>query len=185
LVSPGSLHLCSIDENPKKKLYFLGADGSIWSAPLVSRRVISANFVGGTESEIREKTLKIVASLQQGRVRPDEIKEPIVRVIYDGATAPKMRTIFETALRDSGSNAHVFYTNRAEKVSNDLETVVEDGMDSSFVTSSFDYAKATFQSLETDRKVRRIVETMLESQPSQETYTQLKEKFLRKKRTAK
>jgi hypothetical protein len=66
-----------------------------------------------------------------------------------------------------------------------LETVVEDGMDSSFVTSSFDYAKATFQSLETDRKVRRIVETMLENQPSQETYTQLKEKFLGKKRTEK
>jgi DNA repair exonuclease SbcCD nuclease subunit len=182
LVSPGSLHLCSIDEKRKKKLYFLGADGSLWSAPLMTRRVITANFIGGTESEIREETLKIVASLQQGRVRSAVIQTPIIRVIYDGATAPKMRTIFETALRDADGKAHVFYTNRAAKIANDLDTVVEDGMDSSFVTSSFDYAKATFQSLETDKKVRRIVETMLETQPSQETYTQLKEKFSNRKR---
>jgi hypothetical protein len=176
------LHLCSIDEKRKKKLYVLGADGSIWSAPLMTRRVITANFVGGTESEIREETLKMVASLQQGRVRPVIIQTPIIRVIYDGTTAPKMRTIFETALRDAGAKAHVFYTNRAEKVANDLDTIVEDGMDSSFVTSSFDYAKATFQSLETDKKVRRIVETILEVQPSQETYTQLKETFSNRKR---
>jgi hypothetical protein len=148
----------------------------------MTRRVITANFVGGTESEIREETLKIVASLQQGRVRSSVIQIPIIRVIYDGATAPKIRIIFETALRDADGKAHVFYTNRAEKITNDLETIVEDGMDSSFVTSSFDYAKATFQSLETDKKVRRIVETMLEAQPSQETYTQLKDKFSNRKR---
>jgi len=99
-----------------------------------------------------------------------------------GQPPPKMRTIFETALRDADGKAYVFYTNRAEKVANGLETLMEDGMDSSFVTSSFDYAKAAFQNLETDRKVRRIVETMLETQPSQETYTQLKEKFSNKKR---
>jgi len=89
LVSPGSLHLCAIDEEPLKKLYFLRAGGAIGSVPLLSRRIINANFIGGTESEIREETLKIVASLQRSRVRPEKIQSPIIRVIYDGTTAPQ------------------------------------------------------------------------------------------------
>jgi DNA repair exonuclease SbcCD nuclease subunit len=181
LVSPGSLHLCSIDEDPRKKVYFLGVDGSIWSVPLILRRRINAGFCGSTESEIRGEVVKIVASLKKKtKERPDEIKTPIIRVVYDGSTAPKVRAIFEMALREAAVDAHVFYTNRAEKVANDLQTVVDDGIDSSFVTSGFDFAKAAFQSLEKDKSVRRIVESMLESQATQENYFELKQEFIRK-----
>jgi len=183
LVSPGSLHLCSIDEDPRKKLYFLCNDGSVWSIPLVTRRVISVNFSGSTESEIRETAVKVIASLNR-KEKPataklrEKINVPLLRVVYDTSTAPKVRSIFETALRNAGATAHLFYKNNAEKISNSLNTVVQDGMDTSFIHSGFDYAKAAFQKLEKDKKVRQIVENLLDRQPSQENYDTLKEDFI-------
>jgi hypothetical protein len=183
LLSPGSLHLCSIDEGSKKKIYALAADGAVWSTPLITRRVLSVDFSGGTESEIRAMAVKIAASLHKKsaphieKIR-ENIKVPIVRVTYNSTTVPKVRSIFETALREAGAEAHLFYKNRAEKVSNDLDSVMDNGIDTSFVTSGFDYAKTVFQGLEKDRNVRKLVETILETQPSQENYTALKEEFL-------
>jgi hypothetical protein len=182
LLSPGSLHLCSINEPPKKKMYCLGLDGSIWSTPLVTRRVIAADFCGNTEADVREATMKVVASLKK-KPKPEvakwreRISVPIVRVVYDSTTAPKIRTIVETALKEANAEAHLFYTNKTEKVDNSLDTVIDDGIDVSFINSGFDYAKAAFQTLEKDKKVRKIVETMLETTPSQENYTKLKEEF--------
>jgi len=185
LVSPGSLHMCSIDEDPRKKCYFLGADGSVWSVPVFTRRVITVNFSGCAESEIRETAIKVVASLKKkDDSKKAEIRKklgaPLLRVVYDTSTAPKIRSIFETALREAEVEAHLFYKNNAEKVSNDLDSVAQDGIDTSFVNSGFDYAKAAFQKLEKDKKVRRIVEAMLESQPSQESYDTLKQEFVKK-----
>jgi hypothetical protein len=183
LLSPGSLHLCSIDEKPKKKIYALASDGSVWSTPLITRRVLSVDFSGGTESEIRAMAVNIIASLQK-KASPEvekireSINTPIVRVIYDSTTVPKVRHIFETALREAGAEAHLFYKNRAEQVSNDLDSVIDNGIDTSFVTSGFDYAKAAFQNLEKNKGVRKLVETILETPPSQENYTTMKEEFL-------
>jgi hypothetical protein len=180
-VSPGSLHLCSIDEEPNKKMYFLGSDGSIWSKPLLTRRVIVMDFCGGTETEIRERTIKMAASLQNPKKnRPDTIKTPIVRVVYDGTTVPKVRSMVETALRNEGVACHLFYSNKAEKVENELNTIVEEGLNSSFMDSGFDHAKTAFQGLERDKIVRNLVETILESPPVQESYQKLKETFSRR-----
>jgi len=183
LISPGSLHMCSIDEDPRKKVYLLAADGSVWSVPLITRRVISVKFSGVSESEVRETAVKVAASLNKEDVPEiatwrERIKTPILRVVYDTWETPKVKTIFETALREAGAAAHIFYTSKTEKVSNSLDTVIDDGMDAAFVNSGFDYAKAAFQTLEKDKKVRQIVETMLESTPSQESYTALKEEFI-------
>ena len=165
-----------------KKLYFLGADSSVWSTPLVTRRVINANFCGSPESDVRMEAIKIAKAVNNPKKeRPEEIRIPIVRIVYDGKTAPKIRTIFGTALQEAEATAHVFYTNKEEKVSEDLHTVVDDGIDSSFTTSSFDHAKATFQKMEKDAHVRRIVEEWLAQEPSQENYDKVKEEILTKK----
>ena len=182
LISPGSLHLCAINEEPVKKLYFLGADGSVWSTPLVTRRVINANFCGSPESDVRTEAVKIAKAINRPKKeRPEEIRTPIVRIAYDGTTAPKIRTIFGTALQAAEATAHVFYTNKEEKVSEDLQTVVDDGIDSSFTSSSFDHAKAAFLKMEKDAHVRRIVEEWLAQEPSQENYDKVKEEILTKK----
>jgi len=185
LISPGSLHVCSIDENPRKKVYVLAADGAIWSTPLATRRVISVNFSGSTEAEIRSIAVKVVATLKKKRKKTvpleqyllDKIDVPLLRVVYDTSTTPKVKAIFETALRDAEVTAHLFYTNRTEKVASELETVVQDGINATFVNSGFDYAKAAFRQLEKDKKVRRIVESILENNPSQESYETLKKEF--------
>jgi len=182
LLSPGSIHMCSIDEDPKKKVYFLAQDGSIWSVPITVRRTVIGDFSGGTESEIREKSIKIAAALRK-KAKPEveqireKISTPLVRIIYDGATVPKARSIFEMALREAGVEAHVFYKNKAEKITDDMDVIVEEGMSTSFVASSFDYAKTAFQTMEKDKIVRKIVETMLDTEPSQENYTNLKGEF--------
>jgi DNA repair exonuclease SbcCD nuclease subunit len=178
-LSPGGTHLLSIVEDPAKKMYVFCDDGAIYSKPLITRRVIRQDMRNATESDIRKSLATLVQMLQKKtRVkRPPEIETPIVYIIYNSSTVESVKHIVETTIKNEGLNVHLFFKDISEKDAYELE-FADNTEFSATVSTGFDYARDVFRQSEQSVEIRNIVESMLETEPSQEAYEQIKNKFL-------
>jgi DNA repair exonuclease SbcCD nuclease subunit len=178
-LSPGGTHLLSIAEDPSKKIYMFCDDGAIYSKKLITRRVIRQDVQNATESEIRQSLVGLVQALKKKKTvkRPPEIDTPIVYVIYNSATVETLKSIVDTTLKSEGVAAHIFYKDISEKDSYEIE-FADNTEFSATISTGFEYARDVFLQSEQDSNIRRIVESMLDTEPSQESYEQIKNTFL-------
>ena len=174
-LSPGGTHLCSIDEQPTKKMYLLLSDGSVRSIPLLARRILRCDFSGMTDTEIRVTAGTILATIQSGKSRPATIAVPILQVFLDHATSPHLRTILESEL---GDQVHLFYK-RTVSGQQESELYSDEELDLTDRTEhGLLFAREIFPRYEPNETVRQLVETLLDREPSQELYNRLKTNYL-------
>jgi len=88
--------------------------------------IYKATTAGFTAEELITKRQAVSEQIRTTLAARLETYGIIVNQVNDTSTAPKIRSIFETALREAGVEAHLFYKNNAEKVANDLDSVVQD-----------------------------------------------------------
>lgn len=175
-LSPGGFHLKKINEEPRKQLYTLFADGSVDSDPLVTRRVITLDLNGGTQREILEKTERILASIRTAKVRrPPEIERPILSVEMNGETFSGAERLLEEIF---GETVHLFVKRDGEE-DDGINVGQYDDIDVERYTEiGVRYARHIFPNCEPDPEVREIVETMLTREASEANYLAMKETFL-------
>ena len=177
MISPGGFHILSILEDAKKLIYILYTDGSVKSLPLITRRVLSMNLHDKTDSEIREDIAALQQKIKKGRPRPPEIKKPIVYARMNEATAPDADRILKAELGDS---VHLFL--KRERSDADEVEMNMNHLENIDITrhseSGFEYVRSIFHKFESDANVRNMVERLLETEPSEETYQALKSQFL-------
>jgi DNA repair exonuclease SbcCD nuclease subunit len=178
-LSPGGIHLLSIVEDPVKRLYFLCEDGAVYSKRLITRRVIRQDMQNATESQIRESLVRLVPTLRQKPPvkRPKELETPIVSVIYNANTVDSLKALFESVLKEENLEAHLFFKDTSDKDAYEIE--IAGGLESeTTLETGFNYAKDIFRQSEQDPHIRRIVESMLDNEPSQDVYETIKNEFL-------
>lgn len=178
-VSPGGTHLLAVDEDITKKLYFLYDDGSIASKPLMTRRIIRLDMSDATEGEIWEAVVKVSKAVERkSSLRPVQLSTPIVSVKYNSSTAASVRTMFDTALGRENAKAHLFYKDVSAGTDGLDRLEYDDTDDSVSLETGFQYARDVFEKAEPDKGIRRIVESILDTEPSYEVYEQIKQSFL-------
>ena len=175
-LSPGSLHMWSISEEPKKYRHVLFNDGSIRSTPLQTRRMITMAISGLTDTEIKGVGNAVLASINKPDTRPEAIRAPIVYAMRDNETSPAAESILEQLF---GDKAHLFMKPLVDNSSEHVDTAVMEDIDlHKYADGGFQYAKEVFYNHEKDAVVRHLVESMLENDPSFDLYQTLKNKFL-------
>ena len=176
-ISPGGFHLLSILESPKKQMDILYADGSVYTLPLTTRRVVSLNLRDCTDSETREKTSQLLETLRKrGKKRPAEIAKPIVYARMNETTSSDAERILKTELGDS---VHLFIKRELSGEEGDDAAVRLDDIDiTRHSESGFEYIRPVFHKFEEDADVRNMVEQLLDTEPAPEVYQALKSKFL-------
>jgi DNA repair exonuclease SbcCD nuclease subunit len=169
-VSPGSIHLWNIAEDPEKSVCLLCADGSLLTVPLKVRQVFREDWKGSTETEVEQRTAALLETLEEA---PKLL--PILHALLDENTTHRAETIVRETLADRvhwfpqlvRSGAGAVTGEDAEEI--DVQTYSETG---------FEYARSVFQQAEEDEAVREILETLLTEDPLAETYDKIKNNFL-------
>ena len=176
-ISPGGFHLLSILESPKKRMAVLFSDGSVRTVPLVTRRVLAANLCGKTDSDVREEVATLRRKIKKGKKRPPEIDKPIVYARMNESTSQEAERIVKSEL---GESAHLFFKReRSDAAPGTPDVSRLENIDIARHTESgFEYIRGIFRDFEPDTEVRGIVEGLLETDPSYETYQTLKSRFL-------
>jgi len=176
-ISPGGFHLLSILESPKKQMYVLFSDGSVRTVPLVTRRVLAANLCDKTDSEVREEAAKLRKNIAKGKKRPVEITKPIVYARMNESTSQEAERILKSEL---GESAHLFFKReRSGEVGGKIDVSRLENIDiARHAELGFEYVRNIFHDHESDTDVREIVEGLLGTDPSLETYQTLKSRFL-------
>jgi hypothetical protein len=109
--------------------------------------------------------------------RPPELETPIVSVIYNSNTVESLKSLYESVLKNEGIDVHLFFKDVSDKDAYEVE--VASGLESeTTIETGFHYAKDIFRKSEIDLRIRQIVESMLDNEPSQEVYDNIKTQFL-------
>jgi len=180
-ISPGGFHLLSILESPKKGMAVLFSDGSVRTVPLVTRRVLSVNLCDKTDTDVRDEAAALRRKILQSKKRPAEIAKPIVYALMNESTWQEAERILKSEL---GESAHLFFKRKpsGEEPGTPDVSRLENIDIARHAESGFDSIRGIFQEFEPDAEVRAIVEGLLETDPSPETYQELRTRFLETQR---